>query len=103
VEAEDKVIVDAPIVSDLVFELDEEKLEPDIENPPVSNAPAVRVIVPLHVNASCRVHPPPTPLKTRVSRVLPFVVIVLPVVVALNVIVAAAPKVRPPVGNVAFP
>ena len=52
------------------------------------NDPFVNIIVDAVVKLSCKVHPPPIPLKTtEVPKVTPFVVIVLPVVVAAKVTV----------------
>jgi len=54
----------------------------------VLNVPAVTVNVLLVVNALPSVHPPPTPLNVTAPAIdTPFVVTVLPVVVALNVMV----------------
>lgn len=66
----------------------------DIANAPDEKVPAVNVGLPVIVNASAKVHPPPVPLNTiEHDNVLPLVVIVLPVVVDENVIVPEADQV----------
>lgn len=86
------VIVEFVIVSVRVFELEEIIAAATIVLPFVFNEPAVRVMLPElpRVTLSCRVHPPPTPLNTKLPKNeevkgTPFIVMVLPVVVALNV------------------
>lgn len=62
--------------------------------PPVEKVPAVKVTLAVVVNAPPNVQPPPTPLNiTAGVKVLPLVVIVLPVVVDENVIVPDADQV----------
>jgi hypothetical protein len=66
----------------------------DKANPPVEKVPAVKVKLLKIVNAPPKVQPPPTPLNiTAQDKVLPLVVIVLPVVVDENVIVPEADQV----------
>jgi len=69
----------------------------------VFNDPFVNVIVDVAVNVSCKVQPPPTPLNTMAVRLVPFVVIVLPVVVAAKVICKELPVLRFADGKVKFP
>lgn len=83
--APELVIADAPSVKLLVAEPVEVKLPTVSVFPFVSKAPFVRVkeAVVLILRASCRVQPPPTPLKFILfGHVMPFVVIVWPVAVA---------------------
>ena len=67
------------------------------------NDPLVNVIELVAVKLSCNVQPPPTPLKTIAVRLVPFVVIVLPVVVAAKVICKEPPVLRFADGKVKFP
>ena len=62
-------------------------------------------MVPFAVNALPNVQPPPTPLKVKTLNVLPFVVIVFPVVVDANVVVHELVDAlnEPPLGYVKFP
>ena len=72
-----------------VLILEEEKIPVDKVKPFNTIEPAVNVVVTLEtvVNALPNVHSPPKPLNVIApDMVVPFVVIVFPVVVALNVI-----------------
>jgi hypothetical protein len=51
----------------------------------VLNEPLVNVTIPA-VSASCKIHPPPIPSKVKLPKLLPAVVIVLPILVALKLI-----------------
>lgn len=83
-----KVIVPAPWVRVLTFELLEPKAAAVKLNPPRLKVPAVRVNVPVADKLSEQVHAPPTPLNvTPPPKVLPFVLIVLMPDVAANVTV----------------
>jgi len=60
-----------------------------------SRVPLVNVVVIVVVSADPKVHPPPTPLNvTAPPNETPLVVIVLPVVVALNVVVPVYVRVK---------
>lgn len=82
------VTVLAPRVSVLVLLLVLASDDMLTATPLVLSEPAVRVILPVVVRASWRVHSPPDPLKVKEdARLTPFNVMVLPLVVALNVMV----------------
>ena len=67
----------------------------------VSNVPAITVIIDDVVSALPSVHRPPTPLNvTKAEIVTPFVVIVFPVVVALNVTVPVALHTAPAISDI---
>ena len=67
------------------------------------NEPLVNVIV-LVLKLSCKVQPPPTPSNTiETGKVIPFVVIVLPVVVAAKVKLPVVLILKLAEGNVQFP
>lgn len=108
VHAEEQVIEEAPRVKTLVVPPPTVIVPVLTENPFVLNVPfdiVIPVVEPLVVNASDKVHPPPSPLKFIPPRVLPFVVIVLPVAVAAKVIVKLvfdAAK-EPPEGKLRLP
>jgi len=69
----------------------------------VFNDPLVNVIELVAVKLSCKVQPPPTPLNIKDVRLTPFVVMVLPVVVAAKVICKEPPMLRFVDGKVKFP
>ena len=99
-----KLIVEVPNVSVLVFVFELEKEVQVTVLFPVSSVPLVNVIGLLPVKLSCKVHPPPTPLKTTEEpKFTPFVVIVFPVVVAAKVIVPDTLILKLAEGNVQFP
>jgi hypothetical protein len=73
-------------------------------NPARSSAPFVSVIVPVVVSAPPSVQPPPTPSNViALARDTPFVVIVLPVDVAPNVIAPVYVRVSPAAGSDKLP
>ena len=84
-----KVIADDPKLMLRVFELLDNKLAAVTAKFAVAKEPLVTVMFVVTVKALPNVQPPPTPSKTIEPpvKVTPLVVMVLPVVVAANVIV----------------
>jgi hypothetical protein len=80
------VTVLEPKSTDLVEELAEEKLVEVIEKFPLLKDPSFTLIADVEVNALPSVQPPPMPPNVSPAMLTPLVVIVLPVVVALNVV-----------------
>lgn len=99
--AEVRAILPVPKLTDRTFKLLDEKAVHAKVKLLSTKAPAVRVQVEITVNADPKVQPPPVPLKTTAARLQPLVVMVLPVVVAVNVIVPRSPP--PPVNKVKEP
>jgi hypothetical protein len=88
----------------LVFELLLAKLNAEAVNPPRFKVPLVKVIVDDVVKALESVHSPPTPSNvTNPPKLLPFALMVLPVVVATKVSVPVKLRVNSVAGNARFP
>jgi hypothetical protein len=94
------VIMLEPSEIDRVLELLELKFDVEMLKLPLLNEPFVMVSVPVIVSGLPSVQPPPTPLKdTDEDKLTPFVVIVLPVVVAVNM-VKIAPHTVPAIKDI---
>jgi hypothetical protein len=98
------IVMEPPLNAiERVFVLLLEKLNAEKTNPPRFKAPLVKVIAEFAVKALDSVHPPPTPSKTTAPKLLPFALMVLPVVVAANVNVPLNDRVNKVAGNARLP